>query len=179
MLVKMGALLELKADQPKSETLHDLKQLTTARQGLLKDRTAAKALLAATTHGLLIQQIKRRLKQIDRDLSQIAEMIDAIIEADKELRARSDILTSIPGIAKVTAWAILTDLPKLGGPERQASCEAGRPCTSLQTIRKVARQGTHSGRARQCQAQGNRFWPKSLLCCSEVGVGTYHPSPRA
>jgi len=27
--------------------------------------------------------------------------------------------------------------------------------------------------------QGNRFWPKLLICCSEVGVGTYHPSLRA
>jgi len=27
--------------------------------------------------------------------------------------------------------------------------------------------------------QGNRFWPKPLICCSQVGVGTYHPSPRA
>ena len=53
MLAKMGALLELKADLPKSETLHDLKQLATARQGLIKDRTAAKARLAATTHELL------------------------------------------------------------------------------------------------------------------------------
>jgi len=50
MLAKMGALLELKADLPKSETLHDLKQLATARQGLIKDRSAAKARLAATTH---------------------------------------------------------------------------------------------------------------------------------
>jgi transposase len=48
MLAKMGALLELKADQPKSETLHDLKQLATARQALIKDLTAAKARLAAT-----------------------------------------------------------------------------------------------------------------------------------
>lgn len=35
MLAKMGALLELEADQPKSETLHDLKQLATARLAFL------------------------------------------------------------------------------------------------------------------------------------------------
>ena len=43
MLAKMGALLALEADLPKSEALHDLKQLATARQALIKDRTAAKA----------------------------------------------------------------------------------------------------------------------------------------
>ena len=39
MLAKMGALLELKADLPKSETLHDLKQLAAARQGLTRYTT--------------------------------------------------------------------------------------------------------------------------------------------
>ncbi|WP_420806491.1 hypothetical protein [Octadecabacter arcticus] len=110
----MGVLLELRADQPKSETLHDLKQLATARLALIKDRTAAKARLAATTHVLPSQQIKRRLKQIERDLSQVTEAIDAIVAADKDLAARAEILTSIPGIAKVTACAILTEMPELG-----------------------------------------------------------------
>jgi hypothetical protein len=53
MLAKMGSQLQLKADQPNSETLHDLNWLATARQALIKDRTAAKARLAATTHRLL------------------------------------------------------------------------------------------------------------------------------
>ncbi|MFT7370623.1 MAG: transposase [Alteromonas macleodii] len=53
LLVKMGALQELRADQPKSETLHDLKQLMTARLALIKDRTAAKVRLVATTHRML------------------------------------------------------------------------------------------------------------------------------
>jgi hypothetical protein len=54
------------------------------------------------------------LKQIDHDLSQVAETIDAIVAADKELRVRADIPMSIPGIAKGTACAILTDIPELG-----------------------------------------------------------------
>ncbi len=35
MLARMGSLLELKADKPKSETLHNLKGMETARQALL------------------------------------------------------------------------------------------------------------------------------------------------
>ena len=58
MLAKTRSLLQLKADQPKSQTLHDLKQLATARQALIKDRTAAKARLAATNQRLLSQQMK-------------------------------------------------------------------------------------------------------------------------
>ena len=148
MLAKMGALLELKADQPKSEILHDLKQLATARQGLIKDRTAAKARLAATTHKLLTRQIERRLKQIERDLSQVAEVIDAIVEADKELRVRADILTSIPGIAKVTACAILTDLPELGTLSgKQAAKLAGLAPISRQSGKWQGKEHIQGGRA--------------------------------
>lgn len=73
MLARMGALLALKADFPKSEALHDLKQLATARQALIKDRTAAKAWLATTTHKRLARQINRCLKQIEHDLGQVAD----------------------------------------------------------------------------------------------------------
>jgi transposase len=58
MLTKMGALLELKIDHAKNQSLYNLKQLATARQALNKDRTAAKARLMATSHNLLSRQIK-------------------------------------------------------------------------------------------------------------------------
>jgi len=88
------------------------------------------------------------LKQIDRDLSQIAEMIDAIIEADKELRARSDILTSIPGIARVTAWAILSDLPELGALSgKQAAKLAGIAPISRQSGKWRGKEHIQGGRA--------------------------------
>ena len=134
MLATMGALLELKADQPKSETPHDLKQLATARLALIKDRTAAKARLAGTTHSLLSRQIKRRLKQIERDLSQVVEARDAIVAADKDLRVREDILASIPGFAKITACAILTEMPELGDLSgKQAASLAGLAAISRQS----------------------------------------------
>lgn len=148
MLAKTGSLLQLKADQPKSETLHDLKQLATARQALVKDRTSAKARLAATTHRLLSQQIKRRLIQIERDLSQIAALVDTIIAADTELRAKAEILVSIPGIAKVTACAILTDMPELGHLSgKQAAKLAGLAPISKQSGKWQGKEHIQGGRA--------------------------------
>ena len=162
MLAKMGALLELEADQPKSETLHDLKQLATARLALIKDRTAAKARLAATHHcltvhceamsreghSLLSRQIKRRLKQVERDLSQVAEAIDAIVAADNELRVRADILMSIPGIAKITAYAILTEMPELGHLSgKQAAALAGLAPISRQSGKWRGKERIQGGRA--------------------------------
>jgi transposase len=53
MLARMGSVLELQVDKPKSEMLHNLKGMTTARQALIKDRTAARARLATATYPLL------------------------------------------------------------------------------------------------------------------------------
>jgi len=46
-------------------------------------------------HSLLSRQIKRRLTQIERDLSHVTEAIEAIVAADEDLGARAEILTSM------------------------------------------------------------------------------------
>ena len=170
LLAKMGALLELRADQPKSETLHDLKQLATARLALIKDRTAAKARLAATTHVLPSQQIKRRLKQIERDLSQVTEAIDAIVVADKDLAARAEILTSIPGIAKVTACAILTEMPELGHL-------SGKKAAALAGLAPISRQsGKWQGKER---IQGGRASVRRAVYLPAVVATRFNPDMKA
>jgi transposase len=170
MLAKMGVLLELKADVPRSETLHNLKQLTTARLALIKDRTAARARLAATTHGLLIRQVKHRLKQIERDLGQVADGIDAIVAADENLAARAEILTSIPGIAKVTACAILTDMPELGDL-------SGKQAAKLAGLAPISRQsGKWQGKER---IQGGRASVRRAIYLPAVVATRFNPDMKA
>ena len=169
MLAKMGALLELKANEPKSQTLHDLKQLSTARLALIKDRGAAKARLAATTH-IIIRQIKCRLKQIERDLSQVAETIGAIVVQDDQLRLRADILTSIPGIATVTAWAILTDMPELGHL-------SGKQAAKLAGLAPISRQsGKWQGKER---IQGGRASVRRAIYLPAVVATRFNPDMKA
>jgi transposase len=170
LLAKMGALLELRADQPKSEALHDLKQLATARLALIKDRTAAKARLAATTHRMLSQQIKRRLKQIERDLSQVTEAIDAIVAADKNLAVRAEILTSILGIAKITACAILTEMPELGHL-------SGKQAAALAGLAPISRQsGKWQGKER---IQGGRTSVRRAVYLPAVVATRFNPDMKA
>jgi len=133
MLSRMGSLLELKADKPKSETLHNLKEMETARQALIKDRTAAKARQKIATYPLLKKQINRRLQQVERDLVQISAAIEAVIAADKMLSQKADILISIPGIAKITAYAMLTEMPELGNL-------SGKQAASLAGLAPISRQ---------------------------------------
>jgi transposase len=114
---------------------------------LIKDRTAAKARLAATSHKLLSRQIERRLKQIERDLSQVVAAIDAIVAANNDLQQRVDVLMSIPGIAKVTACAILTEMPELGTlGSKQAAALAGLAPISKQSGKWRGKEHIQGGR---------------------------------
>jgi transposase len=95
---------------------------------------------------LLTRQIKRRLSQIERDLSRIADLVDTTIAADEKLRAKADILVSIPGIAKVTACALLTDMPKLGEL-------SGKQAEKLAGLTPISRQ-SGNGRAKNTSSAG-------------------------
>lgn len=170
MLAKMGAVLELKADQARSETLHDLKQLATARQALLKDRTAAKARLSAATHLLLKKQINLRLRQVERDIAQIEDAMQAIVAADQTLSERAQILTSIPGIARVTALALLIELPELGSL-------SGKQAASLAGLAPISRQsGKWQGKER---IQGGRANLRRAIYLPAIVATRFNPDMKA
>ncbi len=106
VLARMGSLLDLEAEKPRAQSANDLKDLATARQALIKDRTAAKARAQTASVPLLKAQFSKRLKQIERDLAQVDAAILSVIAQDERLSESAEILTSIPGIATVTACAI-------------------------------------------------------------------------
>lgn len=90
---------------------------------------------------LLTRHALQRLKQIETQLEAIDQAIDDLIAHHAELAARLEILTSIPGVAKLSAYALLTDMPELGTLEaKQAAALAGLAPVTKQS-------GTWSGRA--------------------------------
>jgi transposase len=170
MLARMGSLLELKADKPKSETLHNLKGMETARQALIKDRTAAKARLKIATQPLLKKQSTLRLRQIERDIAQIDAAIEATITADKTLSQKAEILISIPGIAKITAYAMLVEMPELG-------TLSGKQIASLGGLAPVSRQsGKWQGKER---IQGGRACLRKAIYLPAVVATRFNPDMKA
>ncbi len=57
MLAKMGSILDLPAQEPKSENINILRELLTARRALTKDNAAAKTRALTTVHSVLKIQI--------------------------------------------------------------------------------------------------------------------------
>ncbi len=110
LLARMGALLELPARPPRTEMLGELKDLHVARGALVKDRTAAMNRAKSRTLPLLRRQGADRLRQIRRQIAELDAEILRRLQADPQLSRRFDILVSIPGVAKLTAFALLIDM---------------------------------------------------------------------
>lgn len=142
VLAAMGAILYLKGRPAKTEIQYDLKELSVARQALVKDRVAAKNRRHAAVNALLKRQLAARIKQIEGQLAEIDAAIMACVMAAPDLARRFEILCSIPGIGKITAIALLIDMPELGSVDN-------KQIASLAGLAPMTRQsGGWSGRAR-------------------------------
>ena len=135
----MGALLELQARPARSEILLELKELYVAREALVKDRTAARNRGKVLILSLLKRQNAQRLAQIDRQIATVEAAILEIIEADASLADRFAILTSIPGVSTITAFALLIAMPS------SAPSKPARPPTSQASRRSPDSQGAGPG----------------------------------
>ena len=153
MLARMGALLQLEARSARSDVLLQLKELHVAREALVKDRTAAKNRAKTLMLSLLKRQNEQRLDQIERQIQAIEAAILAVIEADSILAGRFAILTSIPGVSQITAFALLIAMPELGALEAgQAANLAGLAPIARQSGRWTGRAFIRGGRADVRQA---------------------------
>lgn len=148
MLAHMGAVLDLPVRPARSSILNDLKELNVAREALVKNRTAAKNRAKSLTLRVLKSQNAAQLKQIERQMDAIEAEIMTLIKADPDLAGRFDILVSIPGLSKITAFALLIDMPELGTLEQgQAASLAGLAPVTRQSGQWSGRAYIRAGRA--------------------------------
>jgi len=121
VLARFGQMLEPRIQQPNDETMNELKALHVARNGLVKDRTAARNRSKMQTIDLLKHQNTQRLKHIEAQIKAVDAAILQRIQASVPLKARFDILVSIPGISTISASALLIEMPELGTLDEKAA----------------------------------------------------------
>jgi transposase len=147
MLARMGALLGLEPRPVRGAILNDLKDLQVAREGLIKDRTAAKNRAKSASLTLVKRINAARLKHIEQQLEAIDTAIRDLIAADPVLSARLDILVSIPGIAAVTAAMLVIEMPELGRLDpKEAAALAGLAPVTRQSGSWKGKAFVHGGR---------------------------------
>lgn len=121
LLARLGAMVELRPLADSGAGLLIMKDLLVARRALIKDRTAASNRAHQRSLPLLKAQADERLRQIERQIDAIDAALREQLESDPALRARFDILLSIPGLGEATAFAMLIDMPELGHIENKCA----------------------------------------------------------
>ena len=170
MLARMGAVLQLETRPANSEIICELKQLHLAREALVRDRTAARNRAKSLSIALLKRHNTERMKQIERQIDAIETEIEARLRGEPELARRFDILLSIPGIARLTAFALLIHMPELG-------CLEPGQAASLSGLAPVARQsGKWTGKA---FIRGGRSNVRQALYMPALVAMRYNPDLKA
>lgn len=148
LLARYGALLQTRILQDNTQVLNDLKELHMARLALIKDRTAAKNRAKTLSNPLLKKHNADRLRQIERQITAIDDAITALIAKDASLKARFDILLSIPGVSQITGFTLLIEMPELGQlDEKAVAALAGLAPMNRQKGRWTGRASIAGGRA--------------------------------
>jgi len=63
-----------------------------------------------TTHAAVVHSVKDHLSFLDEEIAALKKEIAALIKKNPDLKAKSDLLRSIPGIGQATIAAILSEL---------------------------------------------------------------------
>lgn len=114
MLAMMGDAFSLVAQRQISINQRDLKELHVARLALVKDRTRTLNRQKTLTITLLKRQSKARIKQLEKQIEEINTQIEDLLKRTPETIRATEIIRSIPGFSKVSAAALLTEMPELG-----------------------------------------------------------------
>ena len=166
VLATMGAAVELRRVEVLPQARRDLDELQTARDGLVKDRTAALNRQKHARHRLLRRQIKNRLDQIGRQIKALDAEVAKLIAADEEMSRQARVLASIPGIAQVTAAGLLSEMPELGRIDAKAAA-------SLAGLAPVTREsGEWKGRS---FIRGGRARVRRMLYMAAVSAVRHNP----
>jgi len=116
---------------PCHEARHDpdiarLAELVTARRQLLDDRLRCASQMELLLDSGLRRMHKRRIRQLDADITRLDQRIAELIAAVPALAERYDLLCSMPGVGPVLAATLIAFLPELGSlPNRQIAALVG------------------------------------------------------
>lgn len=129
----------LESFTPQSKQALALYELVQRRQDLKRLLIAEKNRLKAPRANLVQESCRVIIETISQQVQLITAQINTLIEQDPELKAKKEVLKSIPGIGDITANELLVLLPELGTLSR-------RQIASLAGVAPIANDsGTYKG----------------------------------
>lgn len=166
MLAIMGDTFSLEPTPLTSQKQRALKELQALRLTLLKDRTRNSNREKSLTLAISKRHVKTRLNLLKRQLEEVDANIQELLSEDPELARCHTILCSIPGLSKVSAAALLIEMPELG-------TLSNKQTASLAGLAPMTRQsGKWSGKA---FIQGGRKHLRDALYMPALVAARHNP----
>lgn len=119
VLAEFGRRMDTRKDVPKSQQQQDLEDAITRRGQLVKMRTAETNRRSTTRSDSARRSIDDVMKFLDRQIEQLDKRIAEIIESDEDMKARRDLLKTMPGVGDKLAPRLVAELPELGEANRR------------------------------------------------------------
>ncbi len=117
------AMFAAKMQPPAQEQLDHssrlLKALVARRQQLIDMRTAENNRQEHALDKVIAQSLNRMLRTIDREIQKVEQTIQEQLANMPELKAKAQIVNSVPGIGETTAAMLVAEVPELGRLNRR------------------------------------------------------------
>ena len=170
MLARYGAAIEPEARPLPSLAVDEMRDLLKARDALVKERTAAQCRVESAVYPWHKRQLAQTIARINSQIVALEKRQKQLREADPDLKAKAEILESIPGISAVTANVLLAEMPELG------TLEQGE-VASLAGLAPVAHDSGKSSGKRYIQ--GGRARPRRAMFYPAMAAIRWNPDLKA
>lgn len=98
----------------------ELAQLVARRRQLIDLRTMELNRSQQTSVRVALKSIQHVLKVLAKEIEKLEAEIARLLQSDDDWRAKIELLSTTPGVAKVTSSTLVAELPELGRLNRQA-----------------------------------------------------------
>jgi transposase len=112
MILAFAKSKGLHAMEAPSETCIKLAALLD-RRGHLVEQLAREKNRLQNSESFILRSIKRMIKILEKEISALDKAIDELVNADPGLKSRSQIIQSVQGVGKITAWTLLAYLSEI------------------------------------------------------------------
>ncbi|MDO9418214.1 IS110 family transposase [Pararhizobium sp.] len=147
LLAFLAASLQPEPDTPPSPDIEALQELVNARSAAQDGITALKNRYKAAATAFLRTELSRLVKVLEQHVRRLDGEIEACIGKNPELVRKAEILTSIPGIGRITALALMAGMRELGACSgKQAAMLAGVAPLANDSGARTGRRSIRAGR---------------------------------
>lgn len=150
--------------------LAELAERLTAYEQIVDQAAELKTFLEQVRLKDLTRTLKRQIAVLEQLKARLCADILARVRAQADLRARFDLLTSLPGVGPVVAMSLLIRMPELGAMKR------GQPAALLGVAPFDRQSGQFKGKT---PIGGGRRRPRRMLYLAALAAKRFDPGFKA